>query len=112
MASIRYVFEGGGAAGDERRIVIGPRGDVCEMVLECILISGGSSFVDPLSDIEYDAGETLGVDVDFLIIWDLANIACKSQRACGVTSGTVHLTSAKFLGRPTVMAPPNNSMRL
>lgn len=70
--------------------------------------AGGSN---PLSDVNDDTGESVFVQVDFLIIRNLANGAGSCQLPGRVQSNDAsYLTSAKLAGRSAMRAPPNSGV--
>jgi hypothetical protein len=107
---------------------------VGDEVFEMVFQGFGVGFLDSLEDFDDDGGEAVGVEVDFLVVGDLAEVAGKNG-VSGLTSGCVfgwsllcwmmtqpvpsevecesivltHLTSAKAAGKSAVMAPPKRS---
>lgn len=47
------------------------------MVLQRVFVRGGCGGVDALEDLDYDGGEARTVEVNFLVVGDLADIAGK-----------------------------------
>jgi hypothetical protein len=82
------------------------------MVLQCIQIG----LVDTLQNIKDDACKTILVQVDFLVIRDLSDLAAgKCQRIVALLplwTWFSYLTSAKLEGSSTVIAPPYSSTLL
>lgn len=76
------MLEGGCPAGDELSFVIGSGGNVRKVIFERILVRSGGRFINTFSDVEYDAGKAFGIDIYFLMIWNLANIACGGVSFC------------------------------
>lgn len=76
---------------------------------------GGGLGADALGDVEDDAGEAVLVDVDFLVVGDLADFAggkggvnsCRARLGLGL-----YLTSANFSGRSQRRAPPKRGVVL
>ena len=57
------------------RAIRSARHDVGEVVLQRLFVVLGLRFIDALEDVEDDAREAIAVEVDFLVVGDLADVA-------------------------------------
>lgn len=81
-----------------------------------LAISGVATTIrsDTFSNVKYDAGETILVKIDFLVIWNLSDGARGVNRLerneADKHSGGAHLTSANEAGRSAIRAPPKRGV--
>jgi hypothetical protein len=83
------------------------------MVFESFHI--GCCFVgwDTLIDLNNDIGEAIWIQIDFLMVWNLSNLADNIlEDSSNDYLLSTYLTSAKPAGKSVMRAPPNNAVDL
>lgn len=85
------------------------------MVFQGVLVGFLGADFDAFEDVEDDAGEAGFVEKDFLVVGYLSYVAgygCELEVLMGDMDGGTNLTSWKFAGNSTVMAPPYRGVAL